>query len=243
MTKPISDTAMVLAAGHGVRMRPLTLTKPKPLQTVGGKTMLDLALDKLVAAGVKRAVVNTFYLAQQIEAYLRSRNDIEIVISREEELLDTGGGIAKALPYFDGLPFFALNADLPWTDGKTPSLARMREAWNPDTMDTLLLVMQTNKARGFLPDGDFTMESNGQLRRKNLPKPLPFVMLSAQILKPELFASPPAKIFSNNVVWDEAEERGRLYGIEHDGSCYHVGTPEDLRDANDLLASGKGWSV
>ena len=117
MTRELSSTAMVLAAGLGTRMRPLTLTKPKPLYEVGDRTMLDHALDKLVAAGIKRAVVNTHYLAELIETHLQSRGDIEIIISREETVLDTGGGIVKALPYFAGKPFFALNADLPWMDG------------------------------------------------------------------------------------------------------------------------------
>ncbi|MFA4994273.1 MAG: nucleotidyltransferase family protein [Bdellovibrionales bacterium] len=243
MTQAFSSTAMVLAAGFGMRMRPLTLTTPKPLQIIGGRTMLDHALDKLIKIGVKRVVINTFYLAEQIEAHVKSRRDIEIVISREEELLDTGGGIAKALPYFEGLPFFCLNADLPWLDGDTSSLTHMREAWKPEIMDALLLVMRTEKARGFPSTGDYAMENDGRLKRKNVPTPRPFVMISAQILKPDLFARPPAKVFSNNVIWDAAEARQRLYGIEHNGTCYHVGTPDDLRIANELLASGKGWGV
>ncbi len=205
--------------------------------------MLDHALDKLAAAGIERAVVNVFHLASQIEEHLKSRRDIEIVISRETELLDTGGGIANALSYFEGLPFFALNADLPWFDAVQPSLNRMRSAWDPEKMDVLLLVMRTQKAHGFSPDGDFAMDEDGRLRRKDLPPPRPFAMTAAQILKPELFADPPAKAFSNNVVWAEAEAKGRLYGLEHEGTCYHVGTPEDLQMANELLETGRGWGV
>ncbi|MDX2028031.1 MAG: nucleotidyltransferase family protein [Alphaproteobacteria bacterium] len=238
---PISPTAMVLAAGLGTRMRPLTLQTPKPLLQVGGRTMLNHALDKLVDAGITRAVVNTFHLAEQIEKHLASRKDIEIIISRETELLDTGGGIKNALQHFGNQPFFALNADLPWMDGMKPSLWRMKEKWNASDMDALLLLMPAQKARGFTPGGDFTLDASGHVRRKGLPKPLPHVWISAQILKPELFAAVPDKIFSNNKIWDEAEKRGRLYGIEHDGSCYHVGTPEDLQKANALLASGQGW--
>lgn len=239
-----SETAMVLAAGLGTRMRPMTLTTPKPLQKIGGRTMLDHALDKLVGIGIKRAVVNTHYLADQIDAHLKSRRDIDIVISREDELLDTGGGIAKALPYFDGKPFFSLNADLPWMDGETPSLQRMQKTWQPDKMDALLLLMKREKARGFTSDkGDFALEENGRVWRRDLPQPRPYVWISAQILKPELFANPPAKVFSNNVIWDTCEAKNRLHGIAHDSTCYHVGTPEDWRLANELLALGKGWGA
>ncbi len=221
----------------------MTLTKPKPLQPVGGRAMLDHALDKLVAAGIKRAVVNTHYLAEQIEEHLKTRRDIEIVISREEKLLDTGGGIVRALPYFDEKPFFVLNADLPWLDGALPSLSIMRESWNPDAMDTLLLLMRTEKARGFSASGDFMMESDGRVWRKGFAPPRPFVLISAQIMKPELFAHFSAEVFSNNVIWNAVEETRQLYGVEHDGTCYHVGTPEDWREANALLELGAGWGV
>ena len=238
-----SRTAMVLAAGLGTRMRPLTLTKPKPLQLVGGRTMLDLALDRLVEAGIERAVVNVFYLAEQIEAHLQTRRDIEIIISREEELLDTGGGIVKALAHFEDKPFFSLNADLPWLDDAVPSLVRMQQKWDSAKMDTLLLLMRTEKARGFTAKGDFAMEENGRVWRKDLPPPRPYVWVSAQILKPQLFTHPPAKVFSNNHIWDRVEAARRLYGVEHDGTCYHIGTPEDWQIANDLLACGKGWDA
>jgi N-acetyl-alpha-D-muramate 1-phosphate uridylyltransferase len=238
-----SSTAMILAAGLGLRMRPLTLTKPKPLLEVGGRTMLDLALDKLVAFGMRRAVVNTHYLAEQIEAHLATRKDIEIVISREEQLLDTGGGIRHALPYLGKLPFFALNADLPWTDGTEPTLPRMAKAWNSAAMDALLLVMKTEKAHGFDAKGDFALDADGRLRRKNIQPPRPYVNLSAQILNPEPFKRRTELAFSNNLIWDEAEAKNRLFGLPHTGNCYHVGAPEDLRKANELLASGQGWKV
>jgi MurNAc alpha-1-phosphate uridylyltransferase len=235
---------MVLAAGLGTRMRPMTLTKPKPLQTVGGKAMLDHALDKLVGANIRRAVVNTHYLPEQIEDHLAARKDIEIVISREETLLDTGGGIAKVLPLFEGKAFFSLNADLPWLDGDEPSLTRMKNLWDHRLMSALLLVMLTGKARGFdQARGDFALEKDGRLWRKDLPVPRPYVWISAQILTPALFINPPSQNFSNNYVWNLAEKQNRLYGLEHDGTCYHVGTPEDWQIANDLLASGKGWGV
>jgi MurNAc alpha-1-phosphate uridylyltransferase len=243
MTHPFSATAMVLAAGLGTRMRPLTDAKPKPLLLVGGKTMLDHALDRLIGVGIKRAVVNVFYLAEQIEQHLKARNDIEIVISRETELLDTGGGIANVLSAFEDKPFFALNADLPWIDGAVPSLTHMMQTWQPDDMDALLLLMRTNKARGFQSSGDFMRGLDGRIWRKNTQPPRDFVYIGAQILKPDLFAAPPAKIFSNNHVFNLAEARDRLYGVEHGGSCFHVGTPGDWRLANELLASGAGWGV
>ena len=239
----LSTTAMVLAAGFGMRMRPLTLTKPKPLLEVGGRTMLDLALDRLVAFGIRRAVVNTHYLAEQIEAHLASRKDIEIIISHEHDILDTGGGIKNALSYFGDQPFFALNADLPWMDGEKPALSRMAEAWNPVSMDALLLLMKTGKARGFDSKGDFALDADGHARRKDIAPPRPYVMLSAQILKPELFTERKEHVFSNNLIWNEAEAKDRLYGIEHTGTCYHVGTPEDWQNANELLTTGKGWGV
>jgi MurNAc alpha-1-phosphate uridylyltransferase len=239
----LSSTAMVLAAGLGQRMRPLTLTKPKPLFEIGGRTMLDLALDRLAAFGIKRAVVNTHYQAEQIKTHLASRHDIEIIISHETELLDTGGGIKNALAHFEGKPFFALNADLPWMDGVEPSLAQMARMWDPEVMDALLLLMPTRKARGFSARGDFVLDANGNAHRKDAAAPYPFVMLSAQILKPELFQPHHEKVFSNNIIWDQAEAKSRLYGVEHSGTCYHVGTPEDLQKANDLLAQGLGWGV
>jgi MurNAc alpha-1-phosphate uridylyltransferase len=243
MTKDISSTAMVLAAGKGLRMRPLTLETPKPLLEVGGRAMLDTMLDRLAAAGFKRAVVNTHHLPEKIEAHLKTRHDVEIVISREDELLETGGGIKKALANFGGKPFFALNADLPWTEGKIPALSRMAAAWNPTNMDALLLLTSTTKAekRGFGTRGDFVMEADGRLHRHDTKPPYPYVMIGAQIIKPELFAPITDKIFSNNIVWDKAERAGRLYGLAHDGTCYHVGTPEDLTEANRLLATKQGW--
>lgn len=240
---PISTTAMVLAAGLGTRMRPLTLTTPKPLLEVGGRTMLDHSLDKLRDVGVRRVVVNTFYLAEKIEAHLSERTDLEIVISRETELLDTGGGIKNALRWLGDEPFFALNADLPWLDGEIPALRRMANAWNPDIMDAELLLMPTDKARGFKLDGDFMLDADGRVWREAAPRPRSHVLISAQILKPQAFDNVREKRFSNNAIWNAAETSRRLYGIEHDGACYHVGTPDDLTNANRLLASGAGWGV
>ena len=232
---------MILAAGLGTRMRPLTLEKPKPLLDVGGRTMLDSALDRLMEHGTRRVVVNSFYLAEQIETHLAARRDLEIILSPETELLDTGGGVKKALRHFGEKPFFVLNADLPWLDSGIPALRRLEAAWDPARMDILLLLMQTAKAHGFGPDGDFALAADGRVHRRNIPPPRPYVMLSAHITRPELFAGVADKVFSNNVLWNAAEARDRLYGLEHTGACYHVGTPDDLRQANALLESGQGW--
>lgn len=238
-----SSTGMVLAAGFGTRMRPLTLQKPKPLFEVGGRTMLDQTLDKLLAAGIKRAVVNCHYLADHIKTHLSQRKDMEIIISHETEILDTGGGIKNILHEFGNKPFFALNADIPWQDNGEAALLRLKRFWNPDKMDAALLLLPRQKALGFNGKGDFNLQETGQLSRKGAPFPRSHVWISAQILKPALFQNQTATTFSNNLIWDEAETAGRLYGLEHQGTCYHVGTPEDLAKANALLQNPQGWQV
>ena len=234
---------MVLAAGLGTRMRPLTLTKPKPLAAIGGRTMLDLALDRLVAAGVERAVVNTHHLAGQVVAQTAKRRDVEIIISYEPELLDTGGGIKHALSHFGGQPFFALNADMTWLDGKVASLDLLRQSWRGDEMDALLLLMPTARARGFAATGDFMLAADGKARRHDVAPPRSHVWIGAQIVAPAMFEMVNERVFSNNRIWDLAERRDRLGGIEHPGTCYHVGTEADWRLANELLASGQGWGL
>ncbi|HAX92103.1 MAG TPA: mannose-1-phosphate guanylyltransferase [Rhodospirillaceae bacterium] len=245
MTSPLSpflsDTAMVLAAGFGKRMQPLTLQTPKPLLKVGGKPMLDHALDHLRDVGIKRAVVNTHYLGDQIAVHCAQRTDMEIILSPEEEILETGGGVKKALENFGDNPFFVLSADLPWIDGAVPALQRMAEAWDPAKMDQLLLVAPLSKAHGCGTKGDFMREEDGRLWRKDAPYPRPYVFFAAQIVKPQLYYDIDETVFSNNLVFDLAESRDRLYGLVLDGSCYHVGTPQDLFEANRLLESGKGW--
>lgn len=236
------NTAFVLAAGLGMRMRPLTLETPKPLLKVGGQTMLDQVLDRLVEVGVKRAVVNAHYKSEQIASHIKTRSQPECILSQEDVLLDTGGGIKHALPKLGHDPIFAINSDLPWQDGAVPALKRLADAFNPDTMDALLLLMPLEKARGFKgAKGDFFMAANGQLSRKDTQPPRPYVFISAQIIKPDLFASVPDDIFSTNVIWDAAERQGRLFGLVHDASCFHVGTPEDLAEANHRLSQGLGW--
>ncbi|MBI1273507.1 MAG: NTP transferase domain-containing protein [Alphaproteobacteria bacterium] len=241
----IPHTAMVLAAGIGTRMRPLTLATPKPLLRAGPRTMLDRAIDKLKAVGVVRVVVNISYLADQIEAHLAARHDIKIVLSREATPLETGGGIKHALAWLGEEPVFVVNADLPWEDPRedrdAAALEKLVQAWDPAAMDVLLLVKEREKARGFGTKGDFALFEDGRLARAGLPQPLPYVFISAMIVKPELYRTVQDKAFSNNVIFDAAETAGRLYGVVHEGGCYHIGTPEDLAEANRLLESGEGW--
>lgn len=239
-------TAMVLAAGMGMRMRPLTLEKPKPLLVVGGATMLDQALDRLQDVGVKTVVVNTHYLGEQIARHVKVRNHPKIILSPESELLDTGGGVKHALPLLGHDPIFVVNADLPWRDGAVPALQRLAAHFDAKQMDALLLLMPLEKARGFQgAQGDFFMEDvvdgMGRLRRLNRAPPRPYVFISAQLVKPELYSGVEENIFSNNAIWNKVEPMGRLYGLLHDGSCFHVGTPEDLAEANQRLEDGSGW--
>ncbi|NJM28815.1 MAG: nucleotidyltransferase family protein [Rhizobiales bacterium] len=230
-------TAMVLAAGLGVRMQPLTLTRPKPLVEAAGKALIDHGIEKLRAAGVKRAVVNVHYLADQIEAWAKRQRGIEIAISDERrELLDTGGGIRNALPLLRGTPFFVLNSDSFWQDGKIPALDRLNQHWNGDEMDCLLLLTPLERTVGYDGKGDFTIGVDGRLQRKSAGSGTAYAYSGAYLVKPELFAGSPHGKFSMNLLWDRAISQGRLFGIEHDGLWLHVGTPEAIGLAEAALA-------
>ena len=228
MTARMPKRAMVLAAGLGKRMRPLTDTTPKPLLAVAGRTLLDRALDRLADAKIERAVVNVHYLGAQIEAHLKSRTTPPIAISREDVLLETGGGVAKALPLLGDAPFFAVNADVLWLDGATPALRRLARAWDDAQMDALLLMQSTATARGYEGRGDYFLDAVGRLKRRRGSEVAPYVYAAVQILHPRLFQGAPSGAFSLNVLYDKAQEAGRLWGIVHDGLWFHVGTPEDL---------------
>ena len=232
--------AMVLAAGRGMRLRPLTDRLPKPLVPVGGVAMLDRALDALARAGVSQAVVNVHHLAPQIEARLATRERPAIRISREDALLETGGGIAKAIGHFGADPFFAVNADVVWLDGKTPALTRLAEAWDGDRMDALLLVHPVAHAIGYDGAGDFTLAGDGRLERRGTAPSAPFVFAGVQILHPRLFADAPAGAFSLNLLYDRARAAGRLFGLAHDGGWLHVGTMDGLAAAERALAGQGG---
>lgn len=228
---------MVLAAGLGLRMRPLTDTMPKPLIPVAGRCMLDRALDQLTAAGVRKRVVNTHYLAEQVAEHLQNRETdegTEIAVSHEADLLDTGGGVVKALPMLGTAPFFVINGDILWRDGKEPALRRLAAAWNGAAMDALLLVHPRDKATGYDGSGDFELSADGVLARRSGAS-APFVFTGVQILNPRLLADAPSGAFSLNELYDRAAANGRLHGIVHTGHWFHIGTPDGLRLAEERL--------
>ena len=229
--------AMVMAAGLGTRMRPLTDDRPKPLVEVAGKTLIDHALDRLVTAGVTMAVINAHYKSDMLKAHLAKRKDIEIRVSDEnDELLGTGGGIVKALPNFANEPFFVLNSDSVWVEGMGRALERMKERWEPEEMDALLLMASMVTAIGFEGTGDFQMDAEGRLSRVPPRRVSPFAYPGVQIVHPRIFDDAPGSSFSMNVLWDVAIEKNRLYGVRLDGVWMHVGTPDAVREAEELLA-------
>ena len=230
--------AMVLAAGKGIRLRPITLSRPKPLVVVGGRAMLDWVLDRLAEAAVEEAVVNAHHLGHMIERHVHSRTVPRIHVSREETLLETGGGVKKALPLLGERPFFVANGDVVWRDSRAPALVRLAQAWDDATMDALLLLQPIASVIGYEGRGDFVMDQLGHLRRRKEGEVAPFLFAGVQILKPSLFADTPEAPFSLNLLYDRAIAAGRLYGLRHDGAWYHIGTPEDLARVEAALRPG-----
>ena len=227
-------TAMVLAAGYGERMRPLTLRMPKPLVPLAGRTLIDHVLDRLAAAGVKTAIVNVHYLPEQLEAHLAARQDKqpEILVSDERGvLLDTGGGAKKALSLLGHGPFFIHNADSVWSEGATPALSRMLRLWNPAAMDCLLLLAPVATSIGYNAKGDFAMGPDGRLTRRKKSELVPFAFAGVSLCDERLFKDAPEGTFSLNLLWDKALAQGKLYGMRLDGRWMHVGTPEALAEA------------
>jgi len=225
-------TAMVLAAGLGERMRPLTDKLPKPLVPVAGKPLLDHVLDRLADVGVETAVVNVHYFADKIEAHLKGRTRPKIVISDERgELLDTGGGVVKALPHLGSAPFFHMNSDTLWIEGVTPNLARLAAAFDPATMNALLLLAPTTGSIGYAGRGDYAMTADGRLRRRSEREVAPFVFAGAAILSPAMFKGAPQGEFSLTDLFDRAAAAGRLHGLRLEGLWMHVGTPEAVGEA------------
>jgi MurNAc alpha-1-phosphate uridylyltransferase len=226
------DRAMVLAAGLGTRMRPLTDTLPKPLVPVAGKALIDHVLDRLADAGVTKAVVNVHHMADAIEQHLKGRTRPKIDISDERgELLDTGGGVVKALKALGDAPFFHVNSDTIWIEGVTPNLARLAVMFDPAAMDAVVLLAATATSIGYDGRGDFLMAPDGRLKRRGEREVVPFVYAGAAVLSPALFADAPKGAFSLNKVFDRAIEAGRLFGLRLEGTWMHVGTPAAIRAA------------
>ncbi|MDO8876648.1 MAG: nucleotidyltransferase family protein [Pseudolabrys sp.] len=241
MSVSVPQTAMVLAAGFGQRMRPLTDKMPKPLVKVAGKALLDHVLDRLADAGVVRAVVNVHYLAEQIQRHVAARTVPRITISDERgELLDTGGGVVKALPIIGDAPFFHINSDTVWIDGVTPNLTRLAEAFDPATMDALLLLAPGAGSIGYAGRGDFLMASDGRLKTRPERDVAPFVYAGAAILSPRLFDDAPQGAFSLTKLFARAIEQGRLHGLRLEGLWMHVGTPEAIAEAEEAISVSTG---
>ena len=237
------DRAMVLAAGLGTRMRPLTLERPKPLIEVGGRAMLDRVLDALRAHGTRRAVINMHWLAEQIAAWAaRQEGRPEIRLSDERgELLETGGGIRKALPLLGEEAFFVLNADSFWLDGACPALARLEAAWDDAAMDCLALTVPLSRAVGYAGRGDFLRDRYGRLRRAAPEaEEAAEAFTGVYVVHPRLFAEAPAEgPFSMNLLFDAAMAKGRMFGLSHDGLWLHVGTPQAIAEAERAMAEWK----
>jgi MurNAc alpha-1-phosphate uridylyltransferase len=235
MAKATPKKAMVLAAGLGTRMKPLTETLPKPLIRVDGRCLIDHALDRLEAVGVTDAVVNTHHLADQVETHLGGRKKPKIKFSPEKDLLDTGGGIANALSLLGDKPFFVVNTDAFLLNGPYDALKRLAGAWNEKAMDGLLLLHSTVEAYGYTGRGDFCAEADGLLTRRPERDVAPWLYTGIQILHPRLFSKAPKGAFSLNLLYDKAIEAERLYGAVHDGEWFHVGTPEGLEKAENYM--------
>ncbi|MGQ0664275.1 MAG: nucleotidyltransferase family protein [Pseudomonadota bacterium] len=236
MTAP--RRAMVLAAGLGKRMRPLTETLPKPLAPVAGRTLIDRVLDHFAAIGIERVAVNLHHHRAQLEAHLQARLHPTILLSPEPELLDTGGGVMRALPLLGSAPFYVANADIVWRDGGSPALVRLAEAWSEPDMDGLLLLHPAASARGYEGRGDYFLSQRGLARRRQNAEIAPFVFAGVEILHPRLFALAPSGAFSLRLLFDRAEAAGRLWGLVHDGQWFHVGDPEGVAEAEAELGPG-----
>lgn len=238
MSKLASDTAMIMAAGLGKRMRPLTTTRPKPMVKVAGKPLIDHALDRLAEAGVANAVVNVHYLPDALEAHVLARAAPRCVISDErEQLLETGGGMVRAQPLLPD-PFFCVNSDNLWLDGPVNTFRQLSDAWNPDSMDALLLLVPHTGASNFQGKGDFHLDPLGRISRRRSGRIAPFIYTGIQLVSHRLLRDPPDGPFSTNVLWSRAIEEGRLFGTTFSGKWFEVGTPEAIAPTESALQRG-----
>jgi MurNAc alpha-1-phosphate uridylyltransferase len=236
----LPGTAMIMAAGKGTRMMPLTANRPKPLIEVAGTTLLDHVLDLLRTAGVGRIVVNVHYLPDQIEAHLAAAaEDFNVTISDERELLrDTGGGLVQALPLIADDPFLCINADNWFVNGQDNALVRMAKAWDPARMDVLMLVVPYDRAGNTQGQGDFDLDAQGRLSRDGPRRRRPYVWTGVQMLAKRVVSDPPGAVFSTNLFWDRAIAAGRCFGLVHDGAWFDVGYPEAIALTEAALAGG-----
>lgn len=236
------DTAMLMAAGIGKRMRPLTATRPKPLVKVAGQALIDHALDRIEAAGIRRTVVNVHYLADTVEAHLKARarrTGADYVVSDERDLLrETGGGLIKAAPLLGDAPFLCANSDNIWIDGPQDSIRLLADRWDDARMDALLLLIPHARAHCHGGPGDFHMDAGGLLSRRKQGRVAPFVFTGVQILSPRLLVDAPSDVFSTNVLWNRAIASGRAFGLSHPGLWFDVGTPAAIPIAEAMIASG-----
>jgi MurNAc alpha-1-phosphate uridylyltransferase len=234
----VPKTAMVMAAGLGKRMRPLTATRPKPLIEVAGRSLLDHVLDRLRAAGVQKVVVNVHYLPGAVEAHLTAKpHGLEVAISDErKQLLETGGALVKAEPLIDADPFLVVNSDNLWIDGPADTLKLLASHWDGDRMDALLLLVPHARAQNHRGMGDFHMDRTGRLRRRERSRVAPFVYTGVQIMSKSLLDGAPEGPFSTNILWDKAIEAGRCFGAVHQGLWFDVGTPTAIRQTEAFLA-------
>jgi MurNAc alpha-1-phosphate uridylyltransferase len=222
----LPHSAIVMAAGLGERMRPLTMATPKPMLKLGGRPLIDYALDHIAAAGLPTTVVNAHYLGDQVAAHVAGRPGIHL--QREETLLDTGGSACRALPVLGNGPFFAFNADTVYFDGQVPVLTRMAEAWDEAAMDALLLLVPTAQGEA----GDYDRHADGRLAYRPDGRTARYGYRAVSLNHPRMFQDSPEGAFSLKLLWDKAETAGRLFGLIHDGACYHLSTPADLERAN-----------
>ena len=235
------DHVMVFAAGLGTRMRPVTNTMPKPMIPIAGRPMLDHMLDRFAAAGVANAIVNVHYLGEQIIDHVTSRTQPKITISDERaKLLDQGGGIKKVLPQLGDAAFFICNTDALWVEKEHDNIKRLAAAWNPDTMDILMLVADRVTSIGVDWPGDFTLGDDGRLTKRAEGTTAPLVYTGVAILKPELFADETDEVFRLAPTFWAAAAKGRLHGLRLEGLWLHVGTPEAIGEAEEAFSRSAG---